>query len=365
MLPNVGFPAARQDQELLEKRKETLEVCSHKTSLADSCLGCVQESIAQQSVWKRLRNLMKNSRYQREHGPECTIEGRGKKYEVRMVHSTDEKAVQEIQKLIEEALRKEEIDPIEVLKAGIDGRLLDGSEDIARYRLYIARDETGRIQSVYAGGLVGLAGPAPAGEAMFMGAYGITRPESRRQGIVRELYISSMMQAAADAHSQGKNLSVIAGECTWSSERAWNSVGRRRVYVETGPNEYSELRYVQPALDFDKKTGLPTEDAGEASEHIMADFLESEPDKGRISAAVESMHRWCNTWPRNGFENQAAYDVHLQYVSDLGKKFNTFISAKGPLRLLSADQREELRAQGATINEYAEADHGENGPQTA
>src|SRR5713101_5148131 len=67
------------------------------------------------------------------------------------------------------------------------------------------------------------------------------RIESQRQGIVRELYISSMMQAAADAHSQGKKLSMIAGECTWSSERAWNSVGRRRVYVETGPNEYSEL----------------------------------------------------------------------------------------------------------------------------
>src|SRR5260370_39938670 len=62
------------------------------------------------------------------------------------------------------------------------------------------------------------------------------------------------------------------------------------VYVQTGPNEYSELRYVQPALNFDVKTGLPTEDAGEASEHIMVDFLEGEPDKGRISTSVESIH---------------------------------------------------------------------------
>ena len=321
--------------------------------------------MAQQSVWKMLPDLMKNSRYRRGQGPECTIERDGKKYEVRMVHSTDEKTVQEIQKLMEETFGKEEVEPIEVLRAGIDGRLFDGSKDIARYRLYVARDEAGRIQSVYAGGLVGMADPAPAGEAMFMGAYGITRPESQRQGIVRELYISSMMQAAADAHSQGKKLSMIAGECTWSSERAWNSVGRRRVYVETGPNEYSELRYVQPALNFDVKTGLPTEDAGEASEHIMVDFLEGEPDKGRISAAVESMNSWCNTWPRNAFENQAAYDVHLQYVADLRKEFNTFIFTNGPLRLLSADQREQLRAQGATINEYTVADHGEDGPENA
>jgi hypothetical protein len=157
MQPNPRIPAARQDQELL---KEQSEVCSHKTSLADSCHGCVQESMAQQSVWKMLPDLMKNSRYQRGHGPECTIERDSKKYEVRMVHSTDEKTVQEIQKLMEETFGKEEVEPIEVLRAGIDGRLFDGSKDIARYRLYVARDEAGQIQSVYAGGLVGMADPA-------------------------------------------------------------------------------------------------------------------------------------------------------------------------------------------------------------
>jgi hypothetical protein len=342
------------------------EVCSHNISLADSCSACVQESMALQPVWKMVPDLMKNSKYQREgQGPECTVERDGKKYEIRMVHSTDEKTVQEIQELMEETFVKEEVDPIEVLKAGIDGKLLDGSKDVARYRLYVARDEAGKIQSVYTGGMVGMADAAFPGEAMLMGAYGITRPESQRQGIVRELYISSMMQAAADAHSQGKKLSMIAGECTWSSERAWNSVGRRRVYVETGPNEYSELRYVQPALNFDVKTGLPTEDAGEASEHIMVDFLEGEPDKGRISTSVESIYKWCNTWPRNAFENQAAYDAHVQYVAHLRSEFNAFMLMNGPLRLLSAAERDQLRAGGATINEYTEADHEEEGPENA
>ncbi len=95
-----------------------------------------------------------------------------------MVHSTDEKTVQEIQELMEETFVKEEVDPIEVLKAGIDAKLLDGSKDVARYRLYVARDEAGKIQSVYTGGMVGMADAAFPGEAMFMGAYGITRPES-------------------------------------------------------------------------------------------------------------------------------------------------------------------------------------------
>src|SRR5258707_534100 len=71
------------------------------------------------------------------------------------------------------AFVKEEVDPIEVLKAAIDGSLFDGSKDIARYRLYVARDEAGKIQSVYTGGMVGMADAAFPGEAMFMGAYGI------------------------------------------------------------------------------------------------------------------------------------------------------------------------------------------------
>jgi len=100
--------------------------------------------MALQPVWKMVPDLMKNSKYQREgQGPECTVERDGKKYEIRMVHSTDEKTVQEIQELMEETFVKEEVDPIEVLKAAIDGRLFDGSKDIARYRLYVARDEAG------------------------------------------------------------------------------------------------------------------------------------------------------------------------------------------------------------------------------
>jgi hypothetical protein len=352
----------------MEKFKLTVpyasEFCSHNTSLAESCAACVLESRAEQPVWKVLPELMRVGKYKREgEGPECAIEHDGKKYEVRMVRSQDEKTVQEIQETMEEAFGKEEVDPIEVLKAGIDGKLLDGSRDVARYRFYIARDLSGKIQSIYAGGLVGMIDPALTGEAVFMGTYGITRPECRRQGIVRELYISSMMQAAADAHSLGRRFSMIVGECTSSSERAWNSVGRRRVYVETGPNKYSELRYVQPALDFDRNTGLPTEDAGEAPEHIMVHFLEGVPDKARISAAIESMYLWCNTWPQSVFENKAGCDAHLHYVAKLHKEFDAFMRANGPLRLLSAQEREQLRATGAKINEYTEADRDNKGPE--
>ena len=69
--------------------------------------------------------------------------------------------------------------------------------------------------------------------------------------------------------------------------------------------------------------------------------------------------------PENAFENQAAYDAHVQYVAHLRSEFNIFMLMNGPLRLLSAAERDQLRAEGATINEYTEADHEEEGPENA
>ncbi|MBR1172156.1 hypothetical protein [Bradyrhizobium liaoningense] len=340
------------------EHREVFESCSHNTSFAETCAACVLESRARQPVWEVLPELMRVGKFEREgDGPECAIRLDGSEYELRMLRSNDQGSVDEVQEMMEEAFGREEIDPIEVLKAGIDGKLLDGSRDVARYRFYAARDKSGKIQSIYAGGLLRMIEPALADEAVFMGAYGITRPESRRLGLARELYISSMMQAAADAHSQGRVFSMIVGECTASSERAWNSVGRRRVYVETASNQYYELPYLQPALDFNRETGLPTEGAGAAPEHIMVHFLNGGPDKARISAAIQRMYRWCNTWPQGVFKSEVAYDAHVHYVAKLHEDFNSFMQTNGSLLLLSAKEREQLRAAGTEIIEYTEADH--------
>src|SRR5258705_10753394 len=97
------------------------EVCSHNISLADSCSAWVQESMALQPVWKMVPDLMKNSKYQREgQGPECTGQRDGKKEEIAMVPSTDEKTVREVQELMEQTSRKAEADAMRVLTQPID-----------------------------------------------------------------------------------------------------------------------------------------------------------------------------------------------------------------------------------------------------
>lgn len=347
-----------------QKMDALADTCLHGVSRGEVCQTCISESIPEQPAWKMLARLRETSKYARstQNAPECTIEQGGKRYEIRMVGENDLATMAEIQKLSEETFGEDEVDPINVLQAGVKGQLLDGSPDIARYRLFVARDESGKIQSVYAGGLIEMVTDQeqPNGESVFMGAYGITRPESQRQGIVRELYISSIMQAAADAYTQGKKLVMIAGECTWSSEPAWNAVGLHRVYVKSGENEYTELSYVQPALEFDAKTGLPDEDSGEVPEHLMVEFLEGEPSKERTLAAVASMYRWCNLYPRNFFNSEEAYAAHQKYIASIQKEFSDFLFANGPLHLLSSKERAELKEKGLVIHEYTKADHNES-----
>ncbi len=149
---------------------------------------------------------------------------------------------------------------------------------------------------------------------------------------------------------------MIAGECTTVSEPTWSAVGRRRVYVETRPNEFTELKYVQPALEFDAKTGLPEEGAGEAKEHIMVQFVEGEASKERVSASVDSMYRWCNLWKENEFDSPEAFAVHKAYIEKIKKEFDDLLFNSGNMVLLSPADRERMRSEGATIREYVEAD---------
>jgi hypothetical protein len=340
-----------------------METCIHGVDRSEVCQACLEASRPEQPVWRLIDELTAESEYKRSslNHPECTVK-REDTYCLSLVHSQDDNKIEEIQELIEQTFGKDEVDPIEVLRAGIDGKLVDGSKDIARYRLFIARDPSGKIQSLYAGGLIEMVdGQGLAhDEAMFMGAYAVTRQESQRRGLVRELYISSMMQAAADAYAENQHLSLIAAETTSGSERVWNAMHRRRVYLETAPNQYSELTYIQPALEFDPETGLPAEGAGEVAEHLMVHFLDGKTDKDRLLAAVDGIYRWCNTYPRTFFRNEKAYEKHRQYLHEIWNECRDFVFGAGRLQLLSAIERERFVKQGRQIVQHTAADRLEH-----
>lgn len=343
----------------IETKKESPEECPHDRSLADICETCVEESQSQQPVWEVIARISEQSKFQRSHeSPECTIERDGERYQIRMTRPEDTKTIREIHTLLQETFDVEEVEPEDSLRAGLRGRRIEGSSLTTRYRIFVARDSSGQLQSLYGGQLVDILpndGDTQPDELLFMGMYGAVREESRRKGLVRELYMSSMMEAAADAHALGKTLTTIAGECTEKSEGAWNAVGRRRAYVQTGPNEYSELPYIQPALSFNRETGLPAHGAGEIAEHIMLQFLTGEPTKERVSAAVSSMYRCSNTWPEHMFANKRAYQSHLGYINRLRSNFDSFLMNNGDLLLLTAEERKEMGEKGVAFREHSEA----------
>ena len=350
---------ASKKPELSNEKGESQDLCPHGISRESVCQLCVHQSQEGQPVWKMLESINADSKYKRSMmSPESTVERDGMKFELQLVQAEDEKTVQEVQQLMEETFGKEEVDPIEVLREAIKGTPSVGSEDVTRYRIYVARDENGIIQSLYAGGLVDMndAQGKPLGEKMFMAAYGVTREESRKRGIARELYVSSMMQAAADAYADGKKLSMIISECTSTSEKAWNAIGRRRAYVQTGANDWTELKYVQPPLDWDPDTGMPAEDAGNAAEHIMMQPFDGDMTKERLSSALDAIYRWNNYRSEKFFHNPEAQKAHFAYIQAIQKQFDSELNAGGELKLLSASEREEMIKKGAVIHEYTEAD---------
>jgi len=304
------------------------------------------------SVHDAIETVLAQSAYTRapQGAPECTLTGEHGRFEVTTVQAEDLETINEMQTFIGEYLDASEVDTVDVVQAGLRGDRAVGSEHDSKYRIFLARDEQGNIASLYSGGVVEFTPHSERpDEAIFFGAYGITSMSARRKGLVRELYASSLMQAEVDAKANGKKLTMVVGESSDESEPAWNAFGRKRVYVQTGPDTYTEIPYVQPPLDFDPDTGLPTEGNIDVPLHLMLQFFDGTADKKRISLAVDAIYRWCNMPPEDEFSTQEALQAQRAYIANLQKQFDDFLFGNGELKLFSANERDEMRKSGASI----------------
>src|SRR5215471_11455081 len=120
--------------------------CSHGVKEGDLCSYCLKASKSVQPVWRRLDQILRHSGYARSaEWPECTIESENGLYQVEQVRVGDTETIQAVQELLEQTFGKEEVDPVAVLVAAIEGKLRDGTQDVARYRLYTARDSAAKF----------------------------------------------------------------------------------------------------------------------------------------------------------------------------------------------------------------------------
>ncbi|MEK7541439.1 MAG: hypothetical protein AAB533_01165 [Patescibacteria group bacterium] len=321
-----------------------------------------------QPALKAAGSLMEKSRFKRStvESSNCELEIGEKKYAIELLDRSDHPDLAQVQTLFEQEFGEEEVDPEEVLRSAVEGRTPWGTKDLP-YRVYALKDSEGRVLSALTGGLLDMrnADGDPTGETVFMVGYALTPEESRGKGFAREAYISALIGATAEAEEAGKKLSFAAGECTPNSERFWNNVGWKRVYAAESPGEtksYNELRYVQPALDFDTATGEVAEGAGESPEHLMIDsFNRMPPNKEQILETVQEFYRWCNlaTYPREAFASDEAYQRQIAYVKTFQDRFQDELASSGQLIYLDQKSRSKATEKGVVIREYEEADHKE------
>lgn len=345
-------------------------ICPHGSNPLQ-CAQCAWErKKEEQPALKAAEALTQKSRFQRStlESPNCELEIGEKRYQVELIESGDHPDLAQVQNLFLASFKEAEVDPEEILRAAVEGKTPWDTKELP-YRVYIVKDAEGKVVSMVSGGLLPMRdhGGSDTGESVFMVGYAVTAKDARQGGLAREAYTSALIGAAADAEAQDRKLAFAAGECTYTSEEFWNRVGWKRVYAADSPGEtksYFELKYVQPAVDFDEETGEPAEDAGEAPEHLMIDsFNRMPPTKEQIAQTVEAFYQWCNKWPREAFASNAAYENCIRYVEGFERKFRREIEEAGQIIFLDRQSREKALEKAIHIREYEEANHGDAGEE--
>lgn len=344
-------------------------MCRHSISFAEHCEMCTHDAQQKQPAWNAATQLEADSKCIRTNAdsPVTEIEISGEKFRIESIESKDDPTLSEVQTLFEQTFGEEEVDPEEVLRSSVEGKTPWGTDDI-NYRIFIVKNAEGKVISTVTGGMLDLESNdiEKTKRTMFMVAYAVTDKRVRQHGLAREAYISAIKDAAIRAERQGKHLSFAAGECTYTSEKFWNKVGWKRVYMQVPgeENKYEETRYVQPPLDFDPATGEPAEDAGEAPEHLMIDGFGSDAlSKRDLKDVIRAFYQWNNRWPQQAFKNKDAFTRHNTLVDEIESVFGNDLNEHGDLKLLSQEERKKSQEEGVLIKDYVVADHGNAGQE--
>jgi len=325
------------------------------------------EILENEPSWNTISRLQDESPFERsdKYSANCEIECEGKKFRIEVIEKGDDPRINNVHRLLKKTFGAEEVDPPKVTREAVDGYSPDWDMYFPKYRIVIVKDELDRIISVFTGAQLDILDEKgnPTGETVYSVGYAVTSTTARQKGLAREAYISALIDASKEAKRQGKILKYAIGECTYTSEKFWNSVGWRRVYVKTGDNEFTELRYVQPALDFNEETGKPSEDAGECPEHLMIDCFGMNPSAEELKRLHDALLHYNGDWPEAAFKDKKAYHIHINYMQKFKDKMSSFLREHDQLVFLDIEGRESAKKNGFKIKEHKAADRGDAGKE--
>lgn len=199
-------------------------------------------------------------------------------------------------------------------------------------------------------------------KAMVFVGHTTTRGDFRRKGLAKELVITLLEDSAEQSKSQNWNLEVFIGECTRSSERFWNAVGWKRLYLEDKDGNYHEVPYIQPPIFWvDKEKGIPGNpetgkeggvDELSAKEHLMLMLTDGRQEL-QINELMPMIRKiYEDNYEGKDFEGDREWPAIMKVLQGILDKFENALNQaeENKIILLSAGEREakikELKKEG-------------------
>lgn len=306
------------------------------------------------------QRLIEKSRYTRDDPSNFNtgLEKNGEKFTIGSIESIDHPDFPKMLDLFRRTFKPDEVDSPETMQKYME------EEDML---MHVMKNDKDEVIAALLGYRFDIEGDDSAltGKSVFGVDMVTTDPEYQRKGLARELYISAAMKAEKDAQAEGKKTSFAIGECTSTSEKFWNDVGWKRIYtVDTANKKLTELKYIQPPVEFDSKTGKAAEGINQMAEHFMTDSLERKtpPTKEEIAAVGA---KWLASFAESQdfFESPEAYAAHEAMMQGYVDDFQKQLTGAERVVLLTERARRLLLKRGWTIDEHTAADGGDAGPE--
>ena len=147
----------------------------------------------------------------------------------------------------------EEADPPEIIRDAI-------ADPTGIYAYHIIENKAGEVIAHNQSSYLELEPPGEdeeASQAIIFNGFVITADDAQRKGLASELYQTMMRCHLEKAKAEGQEVKAIVAEGDADSEAFLNSVGLRRIYFEDNDGHWRELPYLQPPIEWNKRTGMP------------------------------------------------------------------------------------------------------------
>lgn len=316
-----------------------------------------------------IQKLREDSRYETTALPDGRTELRaenGEKYYIESVEDGDGPAVGDVQKFLEKSFDPEYIDTEETTRGALRGR--NNPERRADYLIQLVRNEQGAPEGILSSSYL----PARSEGGKDLG-YGlvyinwiVVDEAQRNRGLARELYARTYEQAQKAAEARGEYVRFVMGDACATVEPVVNKMARARLYFQNSEGQWEELKYYHPALEWNKETGDPAEDAGTHSGHAMIGLMSGERSVSTadvlagaraafeyncVAEAVAVTRGHEDMWERK-LDGTDPESNSLRQIKGVYEGMKQQLAGVDTLRLISAEERKEMKASGEEFIEH-------------